>query len=31
MTQDHLDYHHTFEAYFEAKARLFSKIIRPSA
>ena len=24
LTQDHLDYHHTFEAYFEAKARLFS-------
>lgn len=25
LTQDHLDYHNTFEAYFEAKARLFSK------
>lgn len=25
LTQDHLDYHHTFESYFEAKARLFSK------
>ncbi len=25
LTQDHLDYHHTFEEYFEAKARLFSK------
>ena len=25
LTQDHLDYHHTFEAYFEAKARLFGK------
>lgn len=25
LTQDHLDYHHTFEAYFEAKARLFSQ------
>ena len=24
LTQDHLDYHHTFEDYFEAKARLFS-------
>ena len=25
LTQDHLDYHHTFEAYFEAKALLFSR------
>ena len=25
LTQDHLDYHQTFEAYFEAKARLFSR------
>ena len=25
LTQDHLDYHKTFEAYFEAKARLFSQ------
>lgn len=25
LTQDHLDYHHTFEAYFEAKAILFSE------
>lgn len=24
LTQDHLDYHHTFEDYFEAKALLFS-------
>ncbi|MDD6650586.1 MAG: UDP-N-acetylmuramoyl-L-alanyl-D-glutamate--2,6-diaminopimelate ligase [Eggerthellales bacterium] len=24
LTQDHLDYHKTFESYFEAKARLFS-------
>lgn len=23
LTQDHLDYHHTFEAYFQAKALLF--------
>ncbi len=23
LTQDHLDYHHTFDAYFEAKALLF--------
>lgn len=25
LTQDHLDYHNTFEAYFEAKALLFSE------
>lgn len=25
LTQDHLDYHHTFEDYFEAKALLFSR------
>ena len=25
LTQDHLDYHHTFDDYFEAKALLFSK------
>ncbi len=25
LTQDHLDYHATFEAYFEAKAMLFSR------
>jgi UDP-N-acetylmuramoyl-L-alanyl-D-glutamate--2,6-diaminopimelate ligase len=25
LTQDHLDYHQTMEAYFEAKARLFSE------
>ena len=24
LTRDHLDYHHTFQAYFEAKALLFS-------
>lgn len=27
FTQDHLDYHHTFEAYFEAKAGLFSRVL----
>lgn len=26
LTQDHLDYHKTMEAYFEAKARLFSDL-----
>ena len=26
LTQDHLDYHQTMEAYFEAKARLFSEL-----
>ncbi|WP_283170560.1 UDP-N-acetylmuramoyl-L-alanyl-D-glutamate--2,6-diaminopimelate ligase [Curtanaerobium respiraculi] len=26
LTQDHLDYHKTFEAYFEAKAKLFGKL-----
>lgn len=26
LTQDHLDYHHTLEAYFEAKAKLFSDL-----
>lgn len=25
LTQDHLDHHHSLEAYFEAKAKLFSK------
>lgn len=25
LTQDHLDYHHTFEEYFEVKSRLFSE------
>lgn len=27
FTQDHLDYHHTFEAYFAAKAGLFDRIL----
>ena len=27
FTQDHLDYHHTFEAYFDAKAGLFSRLL----
>ena len=27
FTQDHLDYHHTFEAYFAAKAGLFTRIL----
>jgi len=26
LSQDHLDYHRTMEAYFEAKARLFSRL-----
>lgn len=26
LTQDHLDYHHTIENYFQAKSRLFRKI-----
>jgi UDP-N-acetylmuramoyl-L-alanyl-D-glutamate--2,6-diaminopimelate ligase len=26
LTQDHLDFHHTMEAYFEAKARLFTEL-----
>lgn len=29
LTQDHLDYHHTFEAYYTAKARLFLSQPRP--
>lgn len=27
LTQDHLDYHHTMDQYFEAKARLFLEIL----
>ena len=27
FTQDHLDYHHTFEAYFAAKAGLFNRLL----
>ena len=29
FTQDHLDYHHTFEAYFAAKMGLFTRILPP--
>jgi UDP-N-acetylmuramoyl-L-alanyl-D-glutamate--2,6-diaminopimelate ligase len=29
FTQDHLDYHKTFEAYFAAKAGLFSRLLPP--
>ncbi len=31
FSNDHLDYHHTLEAYFEAKARLFQEIMAPPA
>lgn len=31
FTQDHLDYHGTFEAYFAAKAGLFDRILPPEA
>lgn len=27
FSQDHLDYHHTFEAYFEAKMGLFTRVL----
>lgn len=30
LTQDHLDYHLTLEAYAEAKALLFSRLLKPS-
>jgi UDP-N-acetylmuramoyl-L-alanyl-D-glutamate--2,6-diaminopimelate ligase len=29
LTQDHLDYHHTMAAYFEAKLRLFEHVLAP--
>ncbi len=29
LTQDHFDYHGTFENYFQAKARLFNTLARP--
>lgn len=29
FTQDHLDYHETFEEYFEAKAGLFDRVLPP--
>jgi UDP-N-acetylmuramoyl-L-alanyl-D-glutamate--2,6-diaminopimelate ligase len=29
LSRDHLDYHETMEAYFEAKMRLFSEVIEP--
>jgi UDP-N-acetylmuramoyl-L-alanyl-D-glutamate--2,6-diaminopimelate ligase len=29
LTHDHLDYHVTMEAYFQAKARLFEDVMRP--
>jgi UDP-N-acetylmuramoyl-L-alanyl-D-glutamate--2,6-diaminopimelate ligase len=29
LTQDHLDYHHTMHAYFEAKLRLFEHVLAP--
>jgi len=30
FTQDHLDYHKTFDAYFAAKARLFLNVLKPT-
>ena len=29
FTQDHLDYHHTFQAYFAAKSALFTRVLPP--
>ncbi|HEX8468400.1 MAG TPA: UDP-N-acetylmuramoyl-L-alanyl-D-glutamate--2,6-diaminopimelate ligase [Allosphingosinicella sp.] len=29
LTRDHLDYHETMEAYFEAKMRLFDEVVEP--
>lgn len=31
LTGDHLDYHHTMEAYYQAKKLLFSEMLRPGA
>jgi UDP-N-acetylmuramoyl-L-alanyl-D-glutamate--2,6-diaminopimelate ligase len=31
FTRDHLDYHHTMAAYFEAKMRLFEEVLAPGA
>lgn len=31
FTQDHLDYHATFEAYFKAKMRLFEELLQPGS
>ena len=31
FTQDHLDYHETFEAYFAAKMALFDRVLAPDA
>ncbi|MGB0960205.1 MAG: UDP-N-acetylmuramoyl-L-alanyl-D-glutamate--2,6-diaminopimelate ligase [Halocynthiibacter sp.] len=31
FTQDHLDYHHTFEAYFDAKMGLFERVLPDGA
>ena len=31
LTRDHLDYHGSMEAYFEAKARLFRELVLPGA